>query len=242
MLWSRLRERLGDATLPIVFAGRHSASHEIADRIAADPAYGRAFLIVTSPRDGELAWLYENCAFAIQPSETEGSGLAISEALAFGKPCLTSGRGATAEASMGLAWECDPIDGAAWLKRIARLMSDPAVLAAEQARIRNTYSPRAWSDVADDVERCLRALPPQPPPPEPEPQPVPASVAEPAPAPAQPSAPEPTPAIVPEPAPAPAAASVPEPASAPEPAPASAAPEPEPATAPAASPSPPDRP
>jgi glycosyltransferase involved in cell wall biosynthesis len=157
MLWTRLRERLGDSTWPIVFVGHRGMRHQIVDQITADPGYGRQFLIVNAPTDAELAWLYGNCAFVIQPSEVEGWGLNVSEALVFGKPCLTSGRGGTAEAGFGLAWMCDPIDGQAWVERIARLMTDPAFLASEQARVRNNLPARDWSDVADDIERCLGA-------------------------------------------------------------------------------------
>jgi hypothetical protein len=36
-------------------------------------------------------------------------------------------------------------------------MTDPAFLASEQARVRNNLPARDWSDVADDLERCLDA-------------------------------------------------------------------------------------
>jgi len=156
MLWSRLVARIGERALPLVFAGRGSwRAQDTIESIRQDVHYGRHFFIVEAPTDQELAWLYASCAFVIQPSETEGWGLPVSEALAFGKPCLTSGRGALHESAQGLAWEADPVDGERWLARLSELMTDPAQLAAERERTQRAVRVRTWKNVADDIRRVL---------------------------------------------------------------------------------------
>lgn len=157
MLWWRLYERLGDVAWPLVFAGqRVHKQDETIGRIQMDLGFGRTMYWVSGPSDAELSWLYMHCAFTIVPSEFEGWGLALSEGLAFGKPCLSSGRGALVEAGQGIAWERDPIDGVAWLDQCSRLMTDPEFLAAEHARIRRDYRQRTWEDVADEIIRAIQ--------------------------------------------------------------------------------------
>ena len=152
MLWSRLHERLGDATWPLVFAGQRGGNmDETIERLQAALQYGRTVYWEQAPADAELAWLYANCGFAITPAEFEGWGLGLSEALAFGKPCLSSGRGALAEAGQGIAWERDTIDGTAWLDQCALWITQPQTLAAEAARVKRDYRPRSWEDVTNDV-------------------------------------------------------------------------------------------
>lgn len=157
MLWSRLHDRLGDATWPLVYAGQRGANQEETIlRVRSDARYGRTLYWVESPSDAELAWLHTYCGFNIMPSEFEGWGLPLSEALAFGKPCLSSGLGALAEAGQGIVWERDPIDGVAWLDQCARWITDPQSLAAERECVRRNYRPRSWEDVTDDILRAIR--------------------------------------------------------------------------------------
>jgi glycosyltransferase involved in cell wall biosynthesis len=156
MLWSRVIAAIGDRTLPLVLAGRDAwYGRDTIQGIMQDLHYGKHLLIVESPSDSELGWLYANCAFVIQPSETEGWGLPVSEALAFGKPCLTSGRGALAESGQGVAWEADPIDGKRWLDKVCSLMTDPSALEAERERTRTGVRTRTWADVAADIRTVL---------------------------------------------------------------------------------------
>ena len=64
--------------------------------------------------DEELAWLYENCLFTVFPSEAEGWGLPISEALDRGKYCLASDNTSLKEAGEGLVFHASLQDRQAW--------------------------------------------------------------------------------------------------------------------------------
>jgi glycosyltransferase involved in cell wall biosynthesis len=104
--------------------------------------------------DEELAWLYENCLFTVFPSEAEGWGLPITEALDRGKYCLASDNTSLKEAGEGLIFHAALQDRGAWLKELHELLSDPHILEARTKKIRETHRTRTWADVT----RALMAL------------------------------------------------------------------------------------
>jgi glycosyltransferase involved in cell wall biosynthesis len=157
-LWRRLAERLGARTMPLVFAGRPGwQSADLLLRLQHDAdMWGRHLHLVEAPSDAELAWLYSGAAFTIFPSELEGWGLPITESLAFGTPCLAANNSSLREASQGLAWHADTLDGVAWAREAERCMTDPAHLAAMRATIKDKFVKRRWADFLADVLREAR--------------------------------------------------------------------------------------
>lgn len=97
--------------------------------------------------DEELAWLYENCLFTVFPSEAEGWGLPITEALDRGKYCLASDNTSLKEAGEGLVFHAALQDRQAWLEELCNLLSDPLALEERTKRIRTTHRARTWADV-----------------------------------------------------------------------------------------------
>jgi glycosyltransferase involved in cell wall biosynthesis len=78
--------------------------------------------------------LLRGARFIAAPSLAEGFGLPVAEGMAFGRPVLTSGMGATAEVAGGAALLVDPRDGAALTAAMRALDSDPVLRADLQAR------------------------------------------------------------------------------------------------------------
>jgi glycosyltransferase involved in cell wall biosynthesis len=97
--------------------------------------------------DEELAWLYENCLFTVFPSEAEGWGLPITEALDRGKYCLASDNTSLKEAGEGLVFHAALQDRDAWLGELCTLLSNPLALEERTNRIRATHRSRTWADV-----------------------------------------------------------------------------------------------
>jgi glycosyltransferase involved in cell wall biosynthesis len=97
--------------------------------------------------DEELAWLYENCLFTVFPSEAEGWGLPITEALDRGKYCLASDNASLKEAGEGLVFHAALQDRDAWLGELCTLLSNPLALEERTNRIRATHRSRTWADV-----------------------------------------------------------------------------------------------
>jgi glycosyltransferase involved in cell wall biosynthesis len=159
-LWRRLVERLGARTMPLVLAGRRGwQSADLLLRLEHDAAmWGRHLHFIEAPSDGELAWLYSGAAFSIFPSELEGWGLPITESLAFGTPCLAADNSSLREASQGLAWHADTLDGVAWAREVERCMTEPAHLVAARATIKRKFVTRRWADFLADVLREVRKV------------------------------------------------------------------------------------
>ncbi|MEA2839140.1 MAG: hypothetical protein QOF41_470 [Methylobacteriaceae bacterium] len=104
--------------------------------------------------DEELAWFYHNCLFTVFPSEAEGWGLPISEALDHGKYCLASDNTSLLEAGEGLVFHASLQNRQAWVDELHTLLSDPLALEERTKRIRDNHRSRSWADVT----RAMMAL------------------------------------------------------------------------------------
>lgn len=164
-LWRRVVEELGEAAPTLVFAGQRGWRHEDMLRVMSrDPLmWNRRLRFVEGPTDEELAWLYANCAFTIFPSLFEGWGLPIIESLSFGKYCLAADNTSLPEAGQGLSFHADPLDGAAWLAEIRRLVGEPGYRETVEARIRERFVARGWSDVGAEMRALIEDVSPAPP-------------------------------------------------------------------------------
>ena len=160
LLWRRLQSMLGDGLPPLVFAGQRGwNSTDILRQMSRDKAmWGRHIHFVESPTEGELAHLYENCAFTLFPSLYEGWGLAITESLEFGKPCVAADNTALREAGQGLAMHIDDLDGPAWIAAVLRLIQNRPHREAVSANIKRHYQQRAWSDVGRELAAITAGL------------------------------------------------------------------------------------
>ena len=150
-LWRRAVETIGDGVPTLVFAGQGVDGDELRLLSQDTLMWERKLRILDGPTDGELVWLYENCAFTIFPSLAEGWGLPITESLSFGKYCLAADNTSLPEAGQGLVFHADPLDGAAWLAEIRRLVGEPGYLEAMSARIAASFRPRSWEDVGAEI-------------------------------------------------------------------------------------------
>ncbi len=106
-------------------------------------------------QDEELAWLYQHCLFTVFPSQAEGWGLPITEALDHGKYCLASADAALQEAGEGLIFHASLEDRRAWIEELRTLLTDESALEKRTRRVRENHHTRTWADVA----RALMDLP-----------------------------------------------------------------------------------
>jgi glycosyltransferase involved in cell wall biosynthesis len=152
-LWRRLVEELGDAVPTMLFAGQRGwRTEELFATMTADTTmWNRKLRFVEGPTDEEVSWLYANCAFSIFPSLYEGWGLPIVESLSFGKYCLAADNTSLPEAGQGLAFHAGAEDEAAWLAELRRVIAEPGYLDAANARVRERFVARSWSDVGAEL-------------------------------------------------------------------------------------------
>ena len=152
-LWLRLRTALGDKLPPLVLAGQRGwNSSDLINQMSRDAdMWGNKIHFVESPTDGELAYLYRNCAFTVFPSHYEGWGLPVTESLSFGKPCLAADNSSLREAGQGLAEHIDNLDGLAWIETLTRYIRSKSERDAASERIQLQFLHRTWDDVGREI-------------------------------------------------------------------------------------------
>jgi glycosyltransferase involved in cell wall biosynthesis len=135
-----LTEQAPDAVPMLVVAGHRGwLATETMSRLTRTPGFGGVLQFLEQPSDGELAWLYRNCAFTVYPALYEGWGLPVSESLDFGKLCLTSNRSSLPEAGEGLTDLLDPFDRLLWRDRIMSYWNDRDLLRAREREIERLH-------------------------------------------------------------------------------------------------------
>jgi glycosyltransferase involved in cell wall biosynthesis len=149
-VWQRLLERHGADPVPnLIFAGKIGwlVDDLLADLEASEYLNGKIILL-RGLTDAELQQAYRSCLFTVFPSFCEGWGLPIAESLAHGKFCVASNRTSIPEVAGNLIDYFDPSNEDDALAKIERPLTDPAYLAAREARLRGEYRPRTWADCA----------------------------------------------------------------------------------------------
>lgn len=101
--------------------------------------------------DSDLHVLYQSAMFTVYPSIYEGWGLPVAESLYYGKPCIASGCSSIMEIAPELIRFVHPLCPNQWAEQIRQLSSDVRVLDDESRRIRETYRPVSWKDLAKQV-------------------------------------------------------------------------------------------
>jgi glycosyltransferase involved in cell wall biosynthesis len=149
-LWSRVRSWLPDARLTVAGSGAPEAA-VLSDFDPADRGCVRVLPLVTS--EEEMAALFAGHDVFLMPSLSEGSPLALLEAMAAGLPVVASRVGgipdAVTDGVEGLLF--DPHDPAEGARQVCRLLSDPD----EARRLGQAGQERARSLTWDSAARGL---------------------------------------------------------------------------------------
>ena len=110
--------------------------------------------------DAGLVRLYQDAAFCLYPSIYEGFGLPIVEAFSYGKAVLASTGGALPETVAGLSPCLNPVDEDAWYSHLKGWIEDPAAHKPFEEKIRISFCPATWHDVARRFFAAAVALSP----------------------------------------------------------------------------------
>ena len=105
-------------------------------------------VIMNSVDDRVLAALYDRADFCIYPSEYEGYGLPVVEALARGKAVLASNVGVVPELQAGLLKRLPPHDDQAWHAAIKEWLVSPEVRPARDADGSTGFRHPTWAESA----------------------------------------------------------------------------------------------
>jgi glycosyltransferase involved in cell wall biosynthesis len=158
-LWLKLIEKRGRRrTPPLVCVGHRGWKSEGAmSLLRSNKTLQRRVRILTSVADADLSELYQECLFTFYPSLYEGWGLPVTEALCHGKVPLISAVSSLPEAGGCFAEYFDPASLEDTLRRIERLIDDHEYRRTREALIKEKFTPRSWSAIADQIVEYARA-------------------------------------------------------------------------------------
>jgi glycosyltransferase involved in cell wall biosynthesis len=158
--WDEVAKARPDDKTKLVFAGRIGwLVDDFLARLASSPSLRERVILLTSPSDADLAWLYGHCLFTIYPSRYEGWGLPVGESLWFGKPCLASRASSIPEVGGDLIDYFDPESITDMAECITKVLSHPEALQAREQRIRQAAL-RSWADLSEAVYSAVIESPP----------------------------------------------------------------------------------
>jgi glycosyltransferase involved in cell wall biosynthesis len=164
-LWRQLVQELGACAAPrLLVIGRRGWKAESAIELL-DRCHALRGVVFELPGcgDAELAAWLRGANGLLFPSQAEGFGLPLAEALALGTPVLASDLPVfleTAPRALGLARYIDALDGAAWLQAIrAQAALGAPELQAQRAHIRRVFRAPQWAQHFEAVDEFLAGLP-----------------------------------------------------------------------------------
>jgi glycosyltransferase involved in cell wall biosynthesis len=149
--WDRcIRSKMVDPDRDrLVFVGRRGwAVNDLMRELSANPATRETLIVLNHVPDALLRRLYQRCAFAVFPSLYEGYGLPLAEALAYGKPCISSDAGSLPEIGDDLVLRIDPKDTIRWADALAHYLGAPRELDQMAARVKAEFKPVTWDQAA----------------------------------------------------------------------------------------------
>lgn len=150
--WQRLLAEYGDKTPYLVCVGNDGwLNSQFYDLLKSDAGLRSRVTLLSGLADDDLACLYRSCLFTIYPSTYEGWGLPITEALTFGKVVITADNSSLPEAGGESAIYCRTGDDAQLAKKVARLTFEDAARQAQERKVRETFRPRTWSQIARQI-------------------------------------------------------------------------------------------
>lgn len=143
----------------LVFVGRPGwAINDLMRELSANPATRETLVVLNHVSDAALRLLYERCAFVVYPSLYEGYGLPLAEALAYGKPCISSNAGSLPEIGGDLVMRIDPKDTIRWADALAHHMRSPRELDQIAARVKTEFRAVTWEQASVQFFSTIRGI------------------------------------------------------------------------------------
>ena len=150
-IWRRLIDD-GEDPPTLICVGRlgWKATKFISSLVETNYLNGRV-LLLRDISDTDLRILYYRCMFTVYPTLYEGWGLPVGESLALGRICVSSDRSSLPEVTgdCGVYIDIDDFEGS--LDTIQKLISNCNWRAQLESKIRRSYVPVTWRQVAEKI-------------------------------------------------------------------------------------------
>jgi glycosyltransferase involved in cell wall biosynthesis len=158
--------RLLDAGVPqatgfkLVFVGRPGwMVDDLVTDLDTDPRLAGTLLRLDRVNDVTLRALQSGAAFGLYPSRYEGYGLPLVESFHLGKAVIAATGGSLPEVAGPFSPCLDPDDVDAWTDTLRAWITDPAVRAPYEERIRRDFRHPTWSEAAARFFTAVRVMP-----------------------------------------------------------------------------------
>lgn len=143
--------------LRLVLAGKKDANYERIEQDALKNGVKNIYF-TGFVSEGELRWLYENCAAYVFPSLSEGFGLPGLEAMAHGAPVVSSDATCLPEVYGDAAHYFDPTDIESMTDAINEVLTDKNLRSALVQRGRAQAKKYSWRRMAKQTLRIYEQL------------------------------------------------------------------------------------
>lgn len=140
----------------LVLAGRRSEHSAAVLQLAAAVGVSDRVRLLDEPDDGSLCRLIDLCEAFVYPSLCEGFGLPPLEAMARGRPVLTSSATSLPEVCGDAALLVDPEDETALTEGLVRMLEDEPLRVVLAERARTRASGFRWSRTAETTIGAYR--------------------------------------------------------------------------------------
>lgn len=152
--YHRLASKFPNIKLPrLVFVGMTGWwVNDLLHQVSKDPLVKDLIMVRRRVSDKELASLYKNCLFVLFPSNYEGYGLGVVEALSYGKACLISNQGSLSEFNERFVIYADPWDVNQWCEGIIKLL-DTNYRSSVEKNIKEGFTVTKWSESGSKILR-----------------------------------------------------------------------------------------
>jgi glycosyltransferase involved in cell wall biosynthesis len=158
--WAELIGRRGRRNVPLLVCagGRGWQSDATMRLLRSSRVLRNRVRILSGVSDAALDALYRDCLFTLYPSLYEGWGLPVTESLAYGKVPLIADVPALRESGGDLAEYFNPAMHDDLVAKVRRLIDDQPYLLRREAKIRQEFKGRQWSEVAQDILNSARPI------------------------------------------------------------------------------------
>lgn len=140
--------RAGHPELLLVLGGKTDANYERLESMVRRQAI-KGVLFTGFLQEGQLRWLYENCAAYVFPSLSEGFGLPGLEAMAHGAPVVSSNATCLPEVYGSAAQYFDPYNSDSIAAAISEVLSDKKLSKTLIRQGRNQVKKYSWKRMAE---------------------------------------------------------------------------------------------
>lgn len=141
--------------LQVVIVGKGAACRELQERMARDPRT-RGKIIITSPADEKLDWLYQKAKLFIIASAWEGWSLTLPEALQYGKMVLAADIAPLREIGESMVEYVDTYDPIEWAEKIDYFYRNDQARMNYEQKVKKNYLRISWQDCGVQVLSIIR--------------------------------------------------------------------------------------